>query len=194
MASPNEKTSTNWSGIEDSTDLLLALLYAPGDSSEVGEPIEGRTRIQKLMFLLQHMEDDEELMDKARDIDFKAYKMGPYSGSLTDNIEELEAANIIRSERLKYWIQDDDDPVSREPEIDSSTTEEKVESEKYSLTDIGQKIADDIWRSLDDHNKEYLKEFKSFFNSLSLRQLLIYTYEKFPEYTRESTIKDDLGL
>ena len=39
--------------IESFTDLLIALLYAPGRTGAANEPIEGRTRIQKLLFLLQ---------------------------------------------------------------------------------------------------------------------------------------------
>jgi hypothetical protein len=47
---------------------------------------------------------------------------------------------------------------------------------------------------MSDENRRQFGVFKAFFNSLSLRQLLIFTYENFPEYTVESTIKKGLGL
>lgn len=194
MQSKTTKTTADVEGIEDSTDLLLTLLYSPGDSSEFGEPIEGRTRMQKLMFLLQQDGEHSELVEEARGLDYDAYKMGPYSKDLTKNLEELESANIVKSERLKYWIRDDADPGTQEVDVESSGGKEEVESEKYMLTDIGKKIAKDIWEKLGDDERQSMEEFKSFFNSLSLRQLLIYTYERFPEYTTESEIKDELGL
>lgn len=179
--------------LEDATDLLLALLYAPGASDSLAEPIEGRTRMQKLMFLLHQDVGPKQLVQEAKEYEYDAYKMGPYSKELTKTLEELQSAGIIKTERLEYVLTDDTDPSTEEIDSDPSTSEGKrVESLRYKLSHFGRDIAKQIWEGLTEQQQDGLKEFKSYFNSLSLRQLLIFTYDRFPDFTTESVIKDDL--
>ena len=181
--------------VESSMDLLIALLYAPGKRETEAEPIEGITRLQKLLFLLQQDVGPKQLVKEA--YDFKPYKMGPYSDQLRNDLEELVSAGIVVTDRLQYLLSDDAD-VSRseDAEVDSPSRKTKrVESLKYSLSDdLGRAIGKDLWESLSPEDREALTEFKGLFNLLSLRQLLIFTYEKFPAYTEASTIKSQLGL
>jgi hypothetical protein len=184
-------------GIENAMDLLIALLYAPGRRQTVAEPIEGITRLQKLMFLLQQGVGPKRLVQDAQAYGFRPYKMGPYTPQIVTDLEELQAAGIVASERLDYLLPDDSDVGT----IESSEWEaqrprtKRVESYRYSLTEgIGMEVGEELWQSLAPRQREELARFKSFFNSLSLRQLLIFTYERFPDFTTESTIKEQLGL
>lgn len=183
--------------VENSMDLLLALLYAPGKSGTQGEPIEGITRLQKLLFLLQQDVGPKRLVKEGEAYRYKPYKMGPYSDQLRNDLEELQSAGIVVTKRLDYWLPDDGDGVPDEgADFDAPTRETKrVESYRFSLSpDFGQQIAKDLWDSLAPKEREELAAFKAFFNSLSLRQLLIFTYEKYPKFTEASTIKKQLGL
>lgn len=183
--------------VENAMDLLLTLLYAPGKSGKDAEPIEGITRLQKLLFLLQRDIGPKQLVKEAEAYQYKAYKMGPYSEQLRSDLEELESAAIVVTERLNYWLPDDGDGVpEKSADFDTPTRETKrVESYRFSLSaDLGQQIGKDLWDSLAPKVREELAAFKAFFNSLSLRQLLIFTYEKYPEFTEASTIKKQLGL
>ena len=178
--------------VENGTDLLIALLYAPGKTSSEGEPITGATRLQKLFFLLREGEGPKRLVEQARAMGFQPYKMGPFSTELRDTVTELEAADILKTERLLYVIPDDRDISNDDPD-DAGPAE--VSSIRYGLTDsFGLRVGKALWASLAEDQQRDLSAFKRFFNGLSLRQLLIFTYEKYPQYTTHSTIRDQLGF
>ena len=189
--------------IENSMDLLIVLLYAPGKKSKEAEPIEGITRLQKLMFLLQQDVGPKRLVEEAEKYDYEAFKMGPYSKGLLNDIEELKAAGIIETKKLEYLLTDDGDELpddsdelpdsDRDIDIPQSKTK-RVESYQFKLSRLGKDIGSDLWEVLPHKQRKDLEKFKSFFNSLTLRQLLIFTYEKYPEYTTKSEIKGQLGL
>jgi hypothetical protein len=87
------------------------------------------------------------------------------------------------------------DAEEHEIELDEGGKKRKVvESLKYRLTDNGMKAGKELWENIDEKSREELAKFKSFFGSLSLRQLLIYVYEKYPKMTGESEIRRELGL
>ena len=175
-------------GIENSMDLLIALLYSPGKRQTQAEPIEGITRLQKLMFLLQQGVGPKQLVQDAEAYGFRPYKMGPYAPQIVRDVEELTAAGIVASKRLEYMLPDDSDVATAslaDPDALPERTK-RIESYLYFLTDdLGRRVGEELWASLAATQRDDLSRFKSFFNSLSLRQLLIYTYEKFPDYTTE---------
>ena len=179
--------------VENGTDLLIALLYAPGKTAHEGEPITGATRLQKLFFLLREGEGPKRLVEQAQEMGFQPYKMGPFSTALRDTVTELEAADILKTERLSYVIPDDRDAASSDDLGDVRSQE--MSSVRYVLTDsFGLRVGRALWASLDKDQQQDLTAFKRFFNGLSLRQLLIFTYEKYPQYTTHSTIRGQLGF
>ncbi len=184
-------------GIENAMDLLIVLLYAPGKDNKQAEPIKGITKLQKLMFLLQQGVGPKQLVRDADAYGFKGYKMGPYAPQIVKDLEELQSAGIIAAERLDYLLPDDKDSQPSAPDDweQLKPKTKRVESLKYSLTEVlGLDIGKELWESLSPRDRNEITEFKTFFNSLSLRQLLIFTYERFPAWTTESTIKEQLGL
>lgn len=191
-----EQTNSDQLTVENSMDMLIVLLYAPGKSGVV-ESVKGITRLQKLMFLLAQGVGPGQLVKEAISYGYRPYKMGPYSVELSNDIEELKSAGIIVTKALQYWISDDaDDSEESDDDLEIlGVRKKRVESQEYSLsTNLGRQVGSELWKSLTDDQQIGLREFKEFFNSLSLRQLLIFTYERFPEFTTESTIKQELGL
>lgn len=188
--------------VEDATDLLLVLLYAPGKTGRFGEPIAGSTRLQKLFFLLRQGEGPQQLVAEAERMLYQPYKMGPFSAELRDTVQDLAAAGIIVLTRLDYQLPDDTDPQDHdmlEDQFEGRSSLRRptrtVNSYEYALsTDLGMQIGADLWSGLSSSARDGLTEFKRFFNSISLRQLLIFTYEKYPDYTTRSTIKEQLGF
>jgi uncharacterized protein YwgA len=180
--------------VEDMADLLVVLLYAPGRSGLM-EPISGITRLQKLVFLLQQNIGPGAIVDDAKSFIYQPYKMGPFSKDLLETLEQLKAVGVVVSKRLEYWISDDADDDTEDDDLENDLPFHKVESLQYSLSDgLGQQVGEGLWEGLKESQKKEFKKFKSFFNSLSLRQLLIYTYERFPKYAKKSTIRRSLGL
>ena len=173
--------------IESATDLLIVVRYAPGRNGKPNEPVDGITRIQKLMFLLQQGVGPKTLVDEALAYGYKPYKMGPYAPDLQRDISDLQSAGIIQTERLDYLLPDDGDVPTSE--------ERRVQSSRFRLSsDFGMQVGADLWHSLSSKDRDSITQFKQFFNSLTLRQLLIFTYERFPDFTTESTIKNQLGI
>ena len=183
--------------IENSLDLLILLFYCPGPSGEFGEAIQGITRLQKLIFLLQQGKGPEELIEYAKQHLFQPYKMGPYSGTLGEEIEVLRSAGLVGTERLTYWITDDADEEpadkkDRSTELTEPSNKRPIESREYFLTTRGMEIGGTLWNSLTEKQRKTLIKFKSFFGGLSLRQLLILVYEHYPEYAEKSEIRGRL--
>ncbi|MCG3185019.1 MAG: hypothetical protein ICCCNLDF_03196 [Planctomycetes bacterium] len=183
--------------LEDATDVLLVLLYAPGKAGEPGEAVSGITRLQKLLFLLQNDDSLPELIEDAKAYDYVAYKMGPYSKTLRQQLDELQAAGIIATDRLEFYVSHDSDDMD-DPDAyfdDTASSKRRVESFRYRLSDnLGMEIGRDLWRGIPKKTQKELAEFKAFFNSIPLRQLLVYVYRRYPEFTTESKIKRQLGL
>lgn len=183
--------------IESSLDLLLVLLYASGQTAQTGEPIEGITRLQKLIFLLQQGKGPASLVQQAMEYSFQAYKMGPYTRELDEDLSALTSLGFLRTERLDYYIADDGDVTTLDRETPTLRVRDparKITSYRFRLTDDGRDVSEELWDTLSNRDQKELEEFKSFFNSLSLRQLLIFVYEKYPKFAEESEIKRKLGL
>lgn len=183
--------------VENTLDLILVLLYAKGVSGKKCEPIEGITRLQKFVFLLNQGRGPGELVEIAKEYEYQPYKLGPYSDELRNDLETLISLGLVKTERLAYWIPDDlDDEEDTVKNIKAGIDAEykKIESYKYYLSDNGVKAGEELWKSLTSKNRGALIEFKTFFNSLTLRQLLIFVYDQFPGYAGKSEIREKLGF
>jgi uncharacterized protein YwgA len=77
-------------GISNNILLTLATLYFHKN------PIKGRTRFQKTIYLLQKE------YDVSFDFDFRPYYYGPYSDELSDIFSLLRAMNFVE-ERTEYF-------------------------------------------------------------------------------------------
>ena len=182
---------------ENTLDLVLVLLYAKGVSGKKCEPIEGITRLQKFVFLLNQGRGAVELVEIAKEYEYQPYKMGPYSNELRDDLETLISLGLVKTEKLTYWIPDDlDDEEDAIKNMKAGIDSEykKIESYKYYLSNNGEKEGEGLWNSLTSKTRKALIEFKTFFNSLTLRQLLIFVYDQFPTYTGKSEIRQKLGF
>jgi uncharacterized protein YwgA len=73
------------------SDMLLLLLYAEG-TTEKTEPIGGKTRLQKEIFLSQKCLQEAGIKTR---YSFKPYKFGPYSIELYDDIEYMQYQGVI---------------------------------------------------------------------------------------------------
>jgi uncharacterized protein YwgA len=77
-------------------DVLLMLLYAPQNGEDC-VPIEGITRLDKLMFLLSKTNEFSNLF--AQDYEFIPYNFGPFATELLDDLEALIAEKVIHRQK-----------------------------------------------------------------------------------------------
>lgn len=186
-------------------DILLLLLYLPGKNPEINEPIVGRTRITKMMFLFE-----KELLKNFNNIsldslpEFFAYNYGPFSKELLDDIRFFQAINFIKEdvisdgasseEEVGEYVYDIYEDLDLSNEIAIEDVGYPGETQFY-LTDKGIKFVEDKLLSTDqftDDQLQILKMFKKKINTQSLNQILTYVYKKYEEMTTNSYIRDKI--
>lgn len=185
-------------GIARSADLLMLLLYAKGHNGQQAEPIQGKTRLMKMVFLF-----DKEIRPKfnlggaipdSAMPDFTPYDYGPFSAKVYEDLEFLvemgfvEVSPVGDSEMLEEEV--------REYEYWQATTSYEEESEgnfqeQFQLTELGRQFVEE--RLLENFSEDQLKgldEFKRRCTAAELRTLLRYVYSRYPKMTTGSKIRD----
>jgi uncharacterized protein YwgA len=143
----------------------MALMYA-GDE----EPIEGRTRLQKMVFLVQQrIESDKNTPLESDNYEFIPYDYGPFSKELYDDLDTLVDMRMVED---------------REEELDSG----KVKYD-YEIQPAGEKFIQTQLSSESEAAQEIMetaRDIKSEYNDMLLSDLIDDVYSRFPEYAEES--------
>ena len=181
----NEKTS-----VENGMDLVLVLLFVGGAKESTNEKIVGNTRLDKLMFLLKRETDLKKYIEG--NFSFDAYNFGPYSSELFDSVQALVNAGLIKAERSKTeeYLEEADRYQIEEQLADYS--EGPKSTVVYSLTQDGETVASELFKSLSKTEQDQIVAVKKNFNSINLKRLLQYIYKKYPETAINSLIKDKI--
>ena len=117
----------------DPLDLVLAILYAGGGRAP------SRLHVQKALFIAsKHVKELGDLLE------FKAYRMGPWSEEVGDALESAVLAGLA-----------------------------SLSEGGPALTQQGVDRAKDIWDSLDDELKKVLADATRFVNKMSEDELLM---------------------
>jgi len=184
----------------------LTLLFIGLDvDGNLSDGLGGITRLQKYLYLL---EKEGNIRPTDDGFDFKAYKAGPYSSKLYDDLEFLENLGYIKGEvtaeateeeateieQLSFEdLMGDGSEKSDGECYDGFGASDACEERRFCLTEMGRQKVEELLQ-----NKEYepvidaVRKIKSRFNHYSLSDLLYYIYTKYPEMTVESEIKDKI--
>lgn len=183
-----------------SKDLLLCFLYSPGVNSDNNEPIIGRTKLTKMMFLFEKEILSSFFKDnvKINLPEFVPYYFGPFSKQLFEDLSFfLSIGMILASETntpisFADKIENDnvfDDDIWGEAQFEEDENEEFEKS--YLLSDSGNRyVENNLWSLFTKTQKDKLREFKAQINRISLDSLLRYVYTKYPESAKNSKIAD----
>jgi uncharacterized protein YwgA len=142
----------------------LVLAYA-GDE----EPIEGRTRLQKMVFVMQQELVEEGVFQEEDLYEFFAYDYGPFSKELAEAIDEMIEVGLLEEETKEY-------------------DEEGNLKYLYELQTEGRELAE---QELDETAPAELLEkaqnLKQRYNDdLSLPEVIDEVYAEYPEYAEDS--------
>ena len=173
----------------------MLLLYAKGHTGRVCEPIRGRTRLMKTVFLLK-----EELLPKmrlkqslSRDAfpDFSPYDYGPFSSQVFSDLEFLVELGFVSVDPVS-----DAEPLPEEAleyEYWQAGGDGLEGEEQFSLTSLGREFVEGGEAGhLTPDQWEAFAELKARCNQTPLRALLRYIYAKYPEWTTKSKIREDI--
>ena len=177
--------------IQNTVDLLIALVYAPGATGLEGEPIRGFTRLQKLLFLLWKEASFDEYVPELRQ--FVAYNYGPFSSNVYDDIEFAESIGLIgvKKARPELKLENTDEIESYEGSLDLSGIEidDLKTREDFELTEgRGMEIAREIWHELDEDQRRRLQKVKASYNQMPFMRLIRYVYSEYPDYAKKSIL------
>jgi uncharacterized protein YwgA len=143
--------------------LPMALL----DACE-GSCVEGRTRLQKLVFLMEQELDEVSAASlDSPDYNFIPYDYGPFSKKLYDDLDSLEEAGLIE--------------VEEEPMADG-----KVKY-TYQLTERGQSwVQNQLADSSADKAHSLAEGLAAEYDDMLLSDLIDEVYAEYPEYAKNS--------
>lgn len=186
--------------INNRKDLLLLLLYSPGVSDKVNEPISGRTRLVKMLFLMKkellpHLQAGIKI-DVKSFYEFFGWNFGPFSVDAYDDIAFFTLRDFIESTdddkegdtpesalEIKKWLGE------RGADIEDPAVTDYA-GECFRLTGKGTDFVKKLYAILTGRQRTALKEFKKRLNSASLGAILSYVYTQYPDYTDKSKIKE----
>ncbi|MCK5023047.1 MAG: helix-turn-helix transcriptional regulator [Candidatus Aenigmarchaeota archaeon] len=133
---------------------LIEQIFATLELVKFFEKIEGRTRFQKLVFLLDQKINME--------FDFKKSHFGPFSGRLYEIIDTMKKDGLMNEELVENG--------ERSKYI-------------YSLTPKGEEVLENTEKSVKDANKikGEIKKIEEI-NTFSLENLVKYVYETYPDF------------
>lgn len=179
------------------SDYLLLLLYLDNK-----KPIKGAIRLTKMMFLF-NQEIAPLLKNKGLDAEklpeFFAYNYGPFSKELYEQVEFFRGLGFIKvtdinaSEEMGEvddWQEDAFIDEMTEQDQDSLTEDGKYM--KYEIAPQGIKYVEEEILPLKLEQLSILETFKSKIVSLYPKQILKYVYTKYPKFTTNSLIRDEV--
>ncbi len=187
--------------INNRKDILLLLLYSPGKGDSFNEPISGRTRLMKMLFIFQH--EVWPVFKKNIEINsddiyqFIPWLFGPFSREVYDDITFFMLRDFIESSPSQE-ILIEEALSEQEWEEDASGinfmlgTEKcgEYQEEEFKLTKKGEDYTSELYKTLSKSQCKLLKEFKNRTSTTPLRAILQYVYKKYPEHKKKSTIKE----
>ena len=188
--------------INNRRDILLLLLYSPGQSEEINQPIVGRTRLVKMLFLF--MEEALKIFKRGTEVTeenfytFFPWFFGPFSSEIYDDLKFFELRGFIANRasdeettpasaaEWALWLS------SSNPDNEEDQYSEYQE-EEFKLTPKGCNfVATKLYPELSRSQIKLLKEFRSRIESAPLRAILKYVYKKYPSQTENSQIHEQV--
>ena len=164
-------------------DLILLLLAAPTRWHQAEDRINGITRLEKLLFLVDQECGHQGLIEKS--FRFIPYHYGPYSKEIYEAVELLEEAGLVSEHRVFT-----DSELDRAEELlySDMTTEISYERQ-FKLTEDGKDVAEYLSNGHPNLQAE-ISEIKDRYVGLTLQNLIFHVYNQYPEYAESSVIRD----
>lgn len=170
-------------------DLVIVLIGAPSNLPTLENRLEGITRLEKLIFLLQQETDYSELLTE--DPEFRPFNFGPFSARVYKAVNYLSAYGLIED---SAEIAQSDEDMWEQLRVIEDGPSDPYATRIFTLTEDGKKYYQSLVSELEEHGHDIgeMAQFKQRFASLPLRQLIRYVYNKYPDTTSQSLIRDEV--
>lgn len=177
--------------------LLLMLLAAPGATGRPAEPVHGITRMEKLAFLLENLLLERRLVKDAL-FGFEAYDFGPFSSQVYGDLEFLSQQGLVVAPVAPAETDEIVETESAEGAMleVASIPRDGFAEPVFVLTDKGQALVERKLKPLMSRDPavrqaySLARQLKEAFGQKPLNRLVSYVYTKYPDYARNSTIRE----
>lgn len=179
-------------------DYLLLLLFLDNKA-----PIFGAVRLEKMIFLF-----NKEISNKLKEIgletekpaSFIAHNFGPFSKDIYEQVEFFRGIGFVKVTNLNSNNElEEIDEWEESTFIDEIWNDEKGISipnkkfMKYEITKIGAEYVNErLIPLISDTQFQLLELFKIQIQKITIKDLLHYVYINYPEFTKNSLIKDEV--
>lgn len=180
-------------------EAMLVLVGADGANGHPNEPIDGKMRLQKLLFLMtQHLRPDV----AAR---FEAHNFGPFDDAVSVDLQFLAGEGLIepiggtteievlppgsdRGDRILEWIRSRNDKGS-------NSTLETYRLTQKGLTWVERFFASEEFGSAEAKERLAAEaaRMKRVYGHMPLEDLVEYVYQEYPEFTARSKIRHEVA-
>ena len=143
--STTAKSQSPSPGILETDDAIILLLGAPGATERDQGRIEGITRLEKLLFLLEKETDAERWLKE--DANFSSDNFGPFSAKAYQEIEMLTTAGLVEDSAT---LSESTEDTWETEHIIGETTPEPYATRNLSLTEKGQRYYKALLAELPD--------------------------------------------
>ncbi len=169
-------------------DLVVLLLGAPTRLKQLTGRINGITRLEKLVFLLERElpQLDAFLVESA---DFESHNFGPFSAKIYSAVEVLGAANLLEERHAEASSQAESWEESAL--IGTDHGDEYLERQ-FRLTERGRRYYHVLVQDLPPELPELVGQLKTRFGAIPLRQLIRYVYTRYQDFTDKSLIREEV--
>lgn len=169
-------------------DAIVLLLGAPTRFPQLEGRIDGITRLEKLLFLLEKESVAGRFLTEP--LLFRAHHFGPFSERVYQAVELLKAAGLTEERgRSSSSGEESWEAVNI---VGLTGPDAPYVSREFRLTPLGTRYYDALVKALDASVVQSVSAVKNQFAALPLRQLIRYVYQRFPEFTEKSKIKDEI--
>ncbi len=167
-------------------DAIVLILGAPTKVPALKDRLEGVTRLEKLVFLLEKETEVGKLFTE--NPDFKPHDFGPFSENIYRAVEVLKFAGLLEETgRLAESPEDSWESANLILGDDA-----QYATRDFSLTEKGRRYYEALAADLGKDAVRAASRLKDQFGSLPLRQLIRYVYQRHGAFTTRSKIREQI--
>lgn len=187
MSESDKSSRDRGSRVLETDDAIVLLLGAPGSTPRDLGRIDGITRLEKLLFLLEKETDASAWLKE--DAGFSSDNFGPFSAKAYKEIETLARYGLVNDSAT---LSESNEDTWETENIIGEPTAEPYATRNLELTSKGRRYYKALLSELPASAEGVVAELKRRFGSIPLRRLVRYVYQRYPDYTDRSIIRDEI--
>ena len=171
----------------DREDVILLILEA-NERLLRRKSLNGITRLEKLLFLLERETDFEGVAEFV----FVPYHFGPFSKEVFEAIEFLDACELINVQEKTYtslYSNSNERKLTSEISDGAEEDEMPVTERQFALTEDGRKVAGIMRNAVRKRRPSDVEELDRIvrqYGTRPLNHLIRYVYRQYPDMTEKS--------